>query len=617
MKIQLLTGAFLLFAGFLNAQQERTPAHPDPTSSALCWYNETADSLTYHYLGQNILDYHVDCFGNNYTAGYLFSNYYWNATWQMIIQKFDKNGNLKWRKLWDVKILYDHGDDFRSCFCNAITSDKSGNIYITGNYGCNKLIMDSITFTSENNYAKGFIAKLDSNGRTKWAINLSNEWAGSSFTCGGSDIDYLNDNQIFVFMWGDGDLLLPTGVIQHLWEEKSIVVLDKDGNFIKSTGIPYINPGGMWASYNPNIESWNSNAVAMVSPKMYISPKSGKLFLVGTFFDRLVFEDPSITLDSISSSINGFVAVMDTTTGWQNAFVTYGSSNCFNFDSGQTRPDKFPAFAVDSSDNIYIAARWDSIAWFLPEPTMEIIQGQYLPGNKGSMIVKYDMAGNLLWYNNNSVCLPRSLSVTASNDILMYGEFDDSLRMASRDVPPIHILSNGGKDIFLASLGEDGNINWAENLGSAGDDYSWFLKSHPCSDNMYFSGRLDTTCMFMEEQLHNAGNRIFVGKYSAIGYCYDTACSNAVEFGIESYDPENQIHIFPNPFSTTITIELPSTAPISNTTLSIYNVNGQLVILRCINEPITVLDISTLPHGIYMVNLTDSRTVEVGKFVKQ
>lgn len=76
------------------------------------------------------------------------------------------------------------------------------------------------------------------------------------------------------------------------------------------------------------------------------------------------------------------------------------------------------------------------------------------------------------------------------------------------------------------------------------------------------------------------------------------------------------LNFYPNPSSTTITISLPSTTPINNTTLSIYNVNAQQVISRRITEPTTVLDISTLPQGVYFVRMTTDRTVRVGKFVK-
>jgi hypothetical protein len=78
----------------------------------------------------------------------------------------------------------------------------------------------------------------------------------------------------------------------------------------------------------------------------------------------------------------------------------------------------------------------------------------------------------------------------------------------------------------------------------------------------------------------------------------------------------NYLKIFPNPASTTITIALPSTTPVDNTTLSIYNINAQQVKSCPITEPQTVIDIRMHPQGVYFVRITDDRLVRTGKFVK-
>lgn len=86
---------------------------------------------------------------------------------------------------------------------------------------------------------------------------------------------------------------------------------------------------------------------------------------------------------------------------------------------------------------------------------------------------------------------------------------------------------------------------------------------------------------------------------------------------IDNSTPQFQITISPNPASTAITISLPTATPSNNTILSIYNVNAQQVISHRLTEPITVLDIGTLPSGVYFARVTNDRTVIVSKFVKQ
>jgi len=78
----------------------------------------------------------------------------------------------------------------------------------------------------------------------------------------------------------------------------------------------------------------------------------------------------------------------------------------------------------------------------------------------------------------------------------------------------------------------------------------------------------------------------------------------------------NNLFLYPNPSSTHITIELPTT-PQKNTSLTIYNLNGQQLITQTITEPQTVVDISGLPSGIYFVKVQDDEKVMMGKVVKQ
>ncbi|MBC8465653.1 T9SS type A sorting domain-containing protein [bacterium] len=82
--------------------------------------------------------------------------------------------------------------------------------------------------------------------------------------------------------------------------------------------------------------------------------------------------------------------------------------------------------------------------------------------------------------------------------------------------------------------------------------------------------------------------------------------------GVPEIDSKAKLSISPNPASNHITIETPAQSQ-----LSILNLNGQELLKQTITEPKTVINISSLPNGIYFVRLTGKEIVGVGKFIKQ
>jgi Secretion system C-terminal sorting domain len=78
---------------------------------------------------------------------------------------------------------------------------------------------------------------------------------------------------------------------------------------------------------------------------------------------------------------------------------------------------------------------------------------------------------------------------------------------------------------------------------------------------------------------------------------------------------KNLIHLFPNPVKDKFILET-SSIP-GNSRLSIVNVHGQELIAKQITDQKTLIDITEFPSGVYFVRLTNDRTVEVGKIIKQ
>ncbi|OQA01230.1 MAG: hypothetical protein BWY70_00455 [Bacteroidetes bacterium ADurb.Bin408] len=77
------------------------------------------------------------------------------------------------------------------------------------------------------------------------------------------------------------------------------------------------------------------------------------------------------------------------------------------------------------------------------------------------------------------------------------------------------------------------------------------------------------------------------------------------------------MHVFPNPASIAITINLQQHIPPQNTTLSIFSITGQLLLQQPLTNTKTEINISQLAKGIYILKLNSDDKVAVGRFVKE
>jgi hypothetical protein len=98
-----------------------------------------------------------------------------------------------------------------------------------------------------------------------------------------------------------------------------------------------------------------------------------------------------------------------------------------------------------------------------------------------------------------------------------------------------------------------------------------------------------------------------------------TGCNNADEILDkcdvvihENDQTGNQVSIFPNPATTSINMDISS----PGIELKLYNLTGQLLIHKRIEQSISTTDISNLPTGIYFVKLTGNTWATTVKLVK-
>jgi hypothetical protein len=96
---------------------------------------------------------------------------------------------------------------------------------------------------------------------------------------------------------------------------------------------------------------------------------------------------------------------------------------------------------------------------------------------------------------------------------------------------------------------------------------------------------------------------------------YSTQYLSGITVGINEYENLNDIAIFPNPANDNITIE--NNSQINNGSISIYNIQGQMLIQQPLQLNKTEINISNFAKGIYILKFECNDGFAVKKFVKK
>ncbi len=83
--------------------------------------------------------------------------------------------------------------------------------------------------------------------------------------------------------------------------------------------------------------------------------------------------------------------------------------------------------------------------------------------------------------------------------------------------------------------------------------------------------------------------------------------------GVNEDNPiSNSLKLYPDPTCKELTVETVETG-----SLSVYNLNGVLLLQREITKPDPTINVSNLPDGMYVLKVVGEKEAVVGKFIKQ
>ena len=172
-------------------------------------------------------------------------------------------------------------------------------------------------------------------------------------------------------------------------------------------------------------------------------------------------------------------------------------------------------------------------------------------------------------------------------------------RLNTLDMPYYHELSK----LIMSYMVSKGSLLSIDNTvttnasqlssNSENGTYQWF----DCNTNLPLAGQVSQSFSPEAE-----------GRYSVeitLGSCSESsACIDFTTLGVEELNPLKEAKIYPNPAMSTLNIEYPTT---KGMVVTMFSIDGKQLIEKAMSTKRTRLDISKLPNGVYLVQLTQGK----------
>ena len=364
----------------------------------------------------------------------------------LIIAAYDASGNVLWAK--------QTGGAAGSGSVTAISTDHSGNIYITGYFTSATLSFGSITLnmTASSVNHDGFIAKFDSLGNALWAKDIS---CANSATATSVCTDTAGNVAITGYYYTSVSFGTTTLTETGAGNAAFIAKYNSTGSLV-------------WA------RTANSNTEAEAFG--IASDQSGNFFITGYYWGSVVFG--TVTLSTTYFQNTVFVA----------KYNAAGAAQWARGAGGTTANDFGSAVAADASGNVYVTGT-------LQSATMTF--GATVLHNAGStdiFLAKYSSTGAIQWAKQaggTDVDNGNALVTDASGSVYLSGNYSSS----SLAFGSVSLLSpGGGTAFFVTKFDGSGTAQWAKSDYVSNTNYATGvgIAVNSCSD-VYVTGLFNGT----------------------------------------------------------------------------------------------------------------------------
>lgn len=160
------------------------------------------------------------------------------------------------------------------------------------------------------------------------------------------------------------------------------------------------------------------------------------------------------------------------------------------------------------------------------------------------------------------------------------------------------LISDKGPDVTITN--NAGKLSVAQ----TGAVYKWLS----CNNGVFTPVPNENKSVFTPKQVGN-----YAVEVTKNGCTATSTCFNVAVLGTKDFDIQNSFRLYPNPVKDFITIE---TDLLDHAKLNVFNITGQLVLSKELKGASVKLNISNLPSGVYMFQISNDTGTLTKKVIK-
>ena len=366
----------------------------------------------------------------------------------------------------------------------SVVTDSTGNILIAGYFASSSITFGSTTLTNAGS-CDMFIVKYGSNGNVLWAKSA-----------GGSFLDFAQS----VSTDANGNILVAGSFNSSTITFGSTTLTNVGSNTKDLFLVKYDSNGNvLWAEGAGGTSHDEANSVS--------TDVSGNVYIAGSFSSSsITFGSTTLTNPGPSSKADMFLVKYDASGNvlWAKSVVGSGSST-----------DYATSVTADISGNIYVAGNFNSPTITFGSTTLT--NAVNTDNFEDIFLVKYDVNGNVIWAKSGGASDEdhvASAKTDSFGNLYLAGYFrSSSIIFGSTTLTNANAPTG---DVLIVKYDSNGNVIWAKSAGGSNNDYAWYVATD-ASNNIFITGNFSSSIItFGSTTLNNSGaNDIFLAKLPA------------------------------------------------------------------------------------------------------